>query len=164
MGNLYFSPKGRISPEVFQKSAITLIAISFVLNVLPLVSFALAALFGLVGLVMVWPWICIWIKRLHDAGKSGWMLLLVLLVMIVLSSIFSKVINSMFGVSQAEMQAAMSGADGIMGMFSAAAQASKSIILPNAVSAAAVGLIVVFGANKFLPSDPEENQYGPSTR
>ncbi len=163
MGNLYFSPKGRIGPAAFQQAAITLIAISFILNVLPLLSFGLAAILGLVGIILIWPWICIWIKRLHDAGKSGWMLLLILLVMIILSMIASQVVNMIVGVDQAALQEAAMNADGgIMGMFSAVQTASKALILPNAISGAIVGLVIVFGANKLLKSDPEENQYGPA--
>ncbi len=165
MGSLYLSPKGRIGPAAFQQAAIVLIVIGFVINILPMFSMGLGMILGLVGLVLVWPWLCIWIKRLHDAGKSGWMVLLVIVVLIILNVISSQLVNRITGFDQAAMQEAMVNAKGgFMGMISASAEMSKDMILPRAIASVVVGLIVVFGGNMLLKSDPEENQYGPVTK
>ncbi len=163
MGNLYLSPKGRIGPAAFQQAAIILIVISFVLNVLPLLLSGFTAILGILGVVLIWPWICIWIKRLHDAGKSGWMLLLVILVMIILTTISTRIVYMVTDFDQAAVQeAALKAGGGFMDIIKASGEATKPIVLPSAIAGAIVQLIIVFGANKLLKSDPEENQYGPA--
>ncbi len=159
--SLYFNPNGRIGPAIFQKSAIILIAIGFVLNLLNMFAPMLMPLTFLAGIILIWPWICLWIKRLHDAGKSGWMLLLIILVMIVLSMISSFIVRMFVKVNPADVQAAMANAHGFAEMFKAGMAANKALMLPNAIASVIVQLIVVFGANAMLKSDPEENQFGP---
>ena len=79
------SANGRMAPADFQKAGLILIAISFVLALTPLVlPVVLASLLTIiVGLALIYPWACIWSKRLHDAGRSGWMFLVVLVIWIV---------------------------------------------------------------------------------
>ncbi len=159
--NLYFSPKGRIGPSVFQQSAIILIVIGFVLNMLNMFVPMLMPLTVLAGFVLLWPWICLWVKRLHDAGKSGWMLLLVIFVMIVLSMISSFIVRLFVKINPADVQAAMANAHGFAEMMKAGMAANKPLMLPNAIAGVIVQLIVVLGGNAVLKSDPEENHYGP---
>ena len=161
--SLFFSPKGRIGPAVFLQSAIILIVIGFVLNMVQIFMPGLILVTTLAGIALLWPWICLWIKRLHDAGKSGWMLLVIILVTIVLSMISSFVVRMFVHVNPADVQAAMKSAHGVMGMIKAGAEANKAILLPNAISTVVVQVLVVFGANTLLKSDPEENQFGPAT-
>ena len=73
MGNLLFSPSGRIGPSEFTKGIMILAVVSAVLTILPLISMSLAMVGGLVSLVLLFPLFCLLIKRSHDAGKSGWM-------------------------------------------------------------------------------------------
>jgi len=160
---LYLSPKGRIGPAVFQQSAIILIVIGFVLNLTNLFIPMLIPLTFLAGIALLWPWICLWIKRLHDAGKSGWMLLVIILVMIVLSMISSFIVRMFVHVNPADVQAAMANSHGFADMFKAGMAANRALMLPNSIATVIVQLIVVFGANAMLKSDPEENQFGPAT-
>ena len=82
------SANGRMAPADFQKAGLVLVAISFVLGLFPLfLPLILAGVIGLLSLVLIYPWVCIWSKRLHDAGKSGWLFLVVLVVWIVLGII-----------------------------------------------------------------------------
>ncbi|PHS21786.1 MAG: hypothetical protein COA85_12490 [Robiginitomaculum sp.] len=164
MGKLYFSLKGRISPAQFQKSAITLIAISFVLAMLNLVSISFALLSIPISLFLAWMWLSLWSKRLHDAGKSAWMVLLVLLVSFGLSFVSTRLVYMITGFDQAAVAAAAQAAGtDIMGAMKASMEASRSIIVPGAIAGAISTFIVVFLGNKFLKSDPEENQYGPAS-
>ena len=70
MGNLLFSPSGRISPADFMRGATILIVVGLVLGLLPILMPALAML-SIIFLVMLWCWIVLWVKRYHDGGKSG---------------------------------------------------------------------------------------------
>lgn len=154
-----FAPNGRINPSQFQTGALVLLGIGFVLALVPLTgNGALIGVQTLIGLAMIYPWVVLWRKRLHDSGKSGWFLLLILLVWFIISMIASQVITMMFA---GDMMQAMEDVTGFSQMMQAQAQLAEELALPNAISSLVVGLVVVFGANAVLKSDPEENRYGP---
>jgi uncharacterized membrane protein YhaH (DUF805 family) len=45
---------------------------------------------------LIYPWVVLWRKRLHDNGKTGWFLLLILLVWFILSMIGGQIVTMMF--------------------------------------------------------------------
>ena len=171
MLNLLFSPSGRISSSEFMTGAYVLIAAAFIIALLPLISYALAAPFGFLGLVMIYCWVVLWVKRYHDGGKSGWTCLLPIVVFLVLSLIAGMVV-SMMGLSgidpamESQMNEAAESGD-LSGMFSmlmgATGDIAKKTAIPNAISGAVVSLIVVFIFNGMIKGDPGENQFGPAT-
>jgi uncharacterized membrane protein YhaH (DUF805 family) len=171
MGNLLFSPSGRISPSDFMRGAIILIVIGAVLNILPMFSYSLSMVFSLLGLVTLWCWIVLFIKRLHDAGKSGWLCILAILAFIVASVIMSQIVTSMFAGDLSEQvkaiteEAAQSGDLGAVFKASAemGAQIAKKTALPMAIGGAVVSYLIAYVTNMLLKSDPEENQFGPAT-
>jgi uncharacterized membrane protein YhaH (DUF805 family) len=95
--NTMLNPQGRIGPVTFRNAATILIAIGAILTLLPLALPALTAL-SLVSVVLIYPWVVIWVKRLHDAGKSGWMFVIVLVLYLIASfaSSFSVVVSLAF--------------------------------------------------------------------
>ena len=74
MSNLFFSPSGRIGSQDFMKAGVILIAIGAGLSVLKIISPATGLIAGIASLVLLFPWICIWLKRLHNGNKSGEMI------------------------------------------------------------------------------------------
>jgi uncharacterized membrane protein YhaH (DUF805 family) len=165
MGSLFFSLKGRISPAQFLKGAIILIVINLIINILPLVSLSFALMAMPVGLLFAWMWLSLWSKRLHDAGKSAWMVLLVLLVSIGIDFASTRLVYMITGFDQATVTAAAQAAGtDVLGAMKASIEASKPIVLPGAIASAISTFIVVFLGNKVLKSDPEENQYGSATK
>ena len=157
--NVLFAPNGRINPSQFQTGALVLLGIGFVMALLSLTgNAALMGVQTLVGLALIYPWVVLWRKRLHDNGKSGWFLVLIVLVWFILSMIVGQVVTMMFA---GDMMQAMEDVTGFSQMMQAQAQLAQELALPNAISSLVVGLIVVFGANAILKSDPQENRYGP---
>ena len=83
MFDFLFNPQGRISRKgMWLGFLLPYIAISVVLGFLEGLVPALAALSVLVGLFYLWPNFATSIKRLHDHGRSGWWLLLYIVVQI----------------------------------------------------------------------------------
>lgn len=170
MLDLLFSPSGRLKPEDFMRGIIILIIVSAVLTLLPLVSFGLASILSILGLVMIWCWVVLYVKRFHDAGKSGWMTLVVIVVMIVISMIVNSLITSMFvgdmqaDVQKAAMEAAQSG--DISSLFKSSMKAggemAKKTAIPTAISSSIISYVVAMGVNKFFPHEPQDNKYGPA--
>jgi uncharacterized membrane protein YhaH (DUF805 family) len=155
-GSLLFSTKGRLSANDFLIGALVLIGVSFLINLAPLLHPSLSTL-GLIGLVMIWCWIALWVKRLHDAGQSGWMIILAILAWIALSFIITGPITAMFGVSIPQFS-------GDFADFMAyAEEAAVATALPNAVAGFISSLLIVLGANMVLKSTPGENQHSAAT-
>lgn len=158
---IYFSFNGRLGPAAFQKAVIVLIVIGLIINLSGLVSMQLALILGILGLVMIWPWLAVWVKRYHDADKSGWMVLVPLVVTIILGFIADYVLNQVIPIDKSAIEQAASG--GMGAIIQASMEAAKSQMLPKALIGALISLVVMFGFNAMIKSDPEENRFGPPT-
>lgn len=161
MGNLLFSPSGRINPSEFMRGAIILIVIGFLLSLPGILGMkSLDAILGIISIALIYPWVVIWIKRYHDAGKSGWMCLIPIVIFCILLVIVTALmlggeISQMFemassGASQAEQQ-----------------EASEQIMsgkqLPVALASTAVSAAIAFMFNSLIKRDAHENQFGPAS-
>ena len=157
-----FSANGRMAPADFQKAGLVLVAISFVLGLVPLfLPVVLAGVIGLISLVLIYPWVCIWSKRLHDAGRSGWLFLVVLVVWFVLGIIAGQIVSLLFGGEATRMMANAIETGNMDAIMQANEAAAKATALPTAILNALVGVGVIFAGNAILKQDPQENRYGP---
>jgi uncharacterized membrane protein YhaH (DUF805 family) len=68
-GSLFFSAEGRIGQKDFWLAAAILFIFSIVIH-------AAAVVGTLLWFLSAYCWICIYSKRLHDMGRSGWLQLL----------------------------------------------------------------------------------------
>lgn len=163
MGNLLFSPSGRIGPGQFMSGATILIAISLILALVPIFVPALGML-GIVGIVLLWCWIVLWIKRYHDGGKSGWMCLLPIIVLIVLGMILGAVMAGIFvDTSAAEAMAEAVEAGDMAGVMEFAGKGGMTTMgaIINAVASAALSYVVAMVFNNMIKHDAHDNQFGP---
>ncbi|OGN50164.1 MAG: hypothetical protein A2352_00725 [Caulobacterales bacterium RIFOXYB1_FULL_67_16] len=64
---LFFSFEGRIHRTHFWIGWLILLGVSVVANWLPIIG-------GLILLALIWPNLAISVKRLHDMGKTGWLI------------------------------------------------------------------------------------------
>ena len=158
MLNTYLSPKGRLNPSDFKKSALTLIVIGVVFSIPELLGMdSLAALAGIVSFALLYPWIVIWIKRYHDGGKSGWMSLLPIIVYLMATIIL---MMTMLGDGfMAIIEASSTGASQAEKMAEEMVEGKEMMIL---LANTALSAVVALGFNAYLISnDDHENQYGP---
>jgi len=72
---LFLTWEGRINRQPFWIGAI----IIFVANLVIQAVFGYGLIAGLLGLGLLYCWICVCIKRCHDRGKTGWWCLLLLI-------------------------------------------------------------------------------------
>jgi uncharacterized membrane protein YhaH (DUF805 family) len=150
-----FNPKGRIDPATFRNAAMILIAIGAIFSLLPLV--APTPFLAIIGLLLMYPWAVIWVKRFHDAGKSGWMFLGVLVLWLGAGLAANFLIVRRF----APPQAPVNPGDVSAVMANASAQMQATAI-PSTIVSVVIVLAVVLIGNALLKSDPASNAYGPA--
>jgi uncharacterized membrane protein YhaH (DUF805 family) len=161
MTNLLFDPNVRILRNRFWQGMV----IMTVLSVLVAAgSVKLGFFFGLLAYALIYPYICVYGKRFHDAGLSAWLVLVVFVVTFILSGIVGSMLNPFFmGAAEIAMQEEMTErmlAGDMAGMMEGAELlAAKllpvtliSTVIVNAIAAIVVGM---------LPTQPVENKHGP---
>lgn len=120
---------------------------------------ALSGVTGLISLVMIWCWIALWVKRLHQGGITGWMTILLAVGWIFVNMIAGAVVTALLA---PELMSPQAGGGDFMEMMQQSIEASRSIAAPSAIVSAIVGVGYVFVANAALPSQDGENQFGPA--
>ncbi|WP_417490136.1 hypothetical protein [Maricaulis sp.] len=88
---------GKLGPMDFAQGLVAIIAGSLLLNLVSLVP-GIGPLVGFLGgLVLAFAWVCIFSKRFHDAGQSGWMTIAAIVAVIVISVVISLLLTPVFG-------------------------------------------------------------------
>ncbi|MBY9066992.1 DUF805 domain-containing protein [Hyphomonas sp. WL0036] len=166
---LFLSPNGRIDQPTYWRGVLVLFGISAALS---LISAFVSPFLGFLGIIMIWPWIAVHVKRFHDSGKTGWLTVAMVVLAIIVSFVVSMVLMPVFGVDtvalQMEMQREMeqAGASGDpAAAMSVAMEASKKAaqaqLLPSILSTLVVTGAVGFVMGLINKTDPNDNQYGP---
>ncbi len=91
---------GKLGPMEFAQGLVAIVAVSLALSLLslfPVIGGLFALLSIIIGLVLAFCWVCIFSKRFHDAGQSGWMTVGAVAVALVLSVVVGLVLNPVFG-------------------------------------------------------------------
>jgi uncharacterized membrane protein YhaH (DUF805 family) len=148
------NPFGRVGPITFRNTVIILILVGACLSLMPLINAALAAV-SFAGILLLYPSIVIWVKRFHDAGKSGWWFLAVFVAQAVTSIVVSRFIVARFLPPPPPV-------DPHFIWLSMVAQ-MRANALPSTISGVVISLAFALIINEELKSDPEENAYGPPT-
>ncbi len=165
---LFLSPNGRIDQPTYWRAVIILFVISAVISV---ISAFVSPFLGFAGILFIWPWIAVHVKRFHDAGKTGWLTVAMVVLAVVVSFVLALFVPALFGIDQAALQAEMqreieqaasSGnpAAAMTVAMEASRQAAQAQLIPSLVSTLIVTGIVgaVMGMFK---TDLNDNQYGP---
>jgi len=174
MGNLLFSPSGRINPSQFMKGLAIIAAISALISIVPMFSMSLGTTLGYVSIILLYPLFCILVKRCHDAGKSGWMSILFFLLIALIGGLLQYFVGNMFGGEPlAEMKAASeelatsgAGFGEIMEQTAALAEQygpaiAKNTAIPGAIAGFIGTMLGGFLTNMLNKHNDHENQYGP---
>ena len=165
MGNLLFSPTGRIGSQDFMKGGVVLIIVGIVLSLLNMQNIISPLLVTFAYLLMVFPWVCIWGKRMHNGGKSGFMIFLYLFLYAILVLVFTIVAMMMFGDGEIWNAAmAYSKQEITMDEYMSVVEgkAASDLSLPVLIGGVLASFFTLVIADKATPNDPDENQYGPA--
>ena len=146
--SVFFSSNGRLGQKDFWISALILIGawiVSFLLHFLALFAW----------LVLAYCWICILSKRLHDAGRSGW-LILVPVAIACIAGIVGIAVGSVTAIT-----AIVSGFNSDMSPSSWAVFWGSLGVVAFLFSIAGLAKIVFILWVGLSPSDAADNRYGP---
>jgi len=146
------NPFGRIGPVTFRNIAIILILIGAMFSLLPWVRPDMA-LFSFASFLLLYPWVVIWIRRFHDAGKSGKWFLAVLAAYMITGIAVNRLIVARFIPAPPPV-------DPHFVMLSMEAQ-MRANALPGTIASVIISLAFALVINEELKSDPAENAYGP---
>ncbi len=165
---LLFSPNGRIDQPTYWRAVLILFGISAVLTV---VAAFVSPFLSFLSIIFIWPWIAVHAKRFHDAGKTGWLTLAMIVLAVIVSLVAQAILPPLFGVNVADMQREMEenmadymssndpGAAMVYAM-QEAKKMSQAQLLPSILSTGIVTGVVGFVMSLFK-TDPNDNQYGP---
>lgn len=163
---LFFEPKGRIGPRSFGQGYILLTGAMLVITALGVTVWPQAAV---LQYALVFPYICVFGKRLHDAGQTAWLWGLFLAGYFVISLVASAALLPSLAPEayaiQLEMQELWEeqGFDAAMQALSQRApEVARSSATVNIISLLIASAITGFVAFR-LPSDPRPNRHGPPT-
>lgn len=163
---LFLEPQGRIAPNPFARGFILLTGAMMIITLLSAVA---SPGLGILQYTLVFPYLCLFGKRLHDAGLSAWLWLGFLagfgFLSMVFSMMFLPILSPAAFAVQAEMQKLME-AEGLNAAFEA-----LSVRAPEYARLAAVTTIASFliasGLTGYaayrMRSDPNPNRHGPPT-
>ncbi len=162
---LFFDPQGRIGPRAFGQGFIVLTGVMLVIMTLSVVA---SPQVNMLQYTLVFPYVCLFGKRLHDAGLSAWLWLAFLVGWGVLNAVVGgvlmqvmvpgasdlsmEVFNALFApesVDQAELAAKMQ-------------EFVRISAVPNILGYLISAGLTGYAAYK-LRSDPNPNRYGPPT-
>lgn len=140
--NLFLSADGRIGRQTFWIGIAILFGANIVLGFIPIIG-------QFIGLALIYCSVCVYSKRLHDMGKSGWLQLAPMVICFVLLA------GGLASLGGAAVMGAMSGNEEMM---AGAAMGGLGIAFMT------IGLALVVGFGFLLwvgltPSEPGPNKY-----
>ncbi len=128
---LFLSPKGRIGPEDFWTASLALFVSGTILTQIPWIG-------PVLGVPLAYLCFCVAAKRLHDAGRPAW------LVLIPVALILAAVAHGVLAINPSPDGVHTFGAR-------AMARAAFLVMLISGLTLAVLGL---------APADPGDNAYG----
>lgn len=161
MRDLLLSPQGRITKNRFWQGLVVLTVASVILTAVPVY---LGTMFGLLSLLLVYPYICVYAKRFHDAGTTGWWVIAVWLGGMILSFIQGMILGPFFlGAEGLAIQEEASErlAQGEFDVFMQAQERIAEIMLPLSILSVIVNAVILGFIVGSLKTEPRTNKHGP---
>lgn len=162
MGDLLLSARGRINTQQFYRGGFILILLSIALGLITLVSPAIGKTLSLVNIVLIYCWAAIWIKRLHNGGKYGWMFLAYVLLYSVISLVLASIMLMFVGGEEFMRIVLEKASETITDeQFQARAEAwSIKHMVPMLITKSLASILTLYIGDKTIPVDAGDNQYG----
>ncbi|MDP1737094.1 MAG: DUF805 domain-containing protein [Caulobacter sp.] len=143
---LFFSAEGRIGRSAFWIGWLVLLGVNVVASWIPLIGL-------LISLASIYCSVCVYSKRLHDMGKSGWLQIWPILICTVL------IVGAIVMVAGPAVMAGISNAD------ESAIMAAVMAGVGGMILAFLLAFLIWFGFLLWVglsSGNPGDNKYGPA--
>lgn len=161
MGDLLFNPNGRIGRNRFWQGMVILTVLSLLVVA---ANTMVSPMVGIISLLLIYPYICVYGKRLHDAGTTAWWVIAIWLGSLVISFIFGLVVGPFFMTPEMidiQEEASERLATGDWAGFMQGMEIVAGKMLPlNLIATVGTNLILALIVGS-LKTDPNENKHGP---
>lgn len=163
---LFLEPQGRLAPLPFARGFVLLTGAMMVITTLTAVA---SPSLGILQYALLFPYICLFGKRLHDAGLSAWLWLAFLagfgFFSMFLSAILLPVLSPQAFAVQSEVQTIMAEQGFAAALESLTGRAAEYARLSAVTTVAA--FLLASGLTGFaafrMRFDPKTNRHGPPT-
>lgn len=160
---LFLQPQGRLAPAPFARGLILLTGAMMILTIL---SAIVSPNLGILQYTLVFPYLSLFAKRLHDAGLSAWLWIAFLLgfsvVNMILSALLLPVLSPGAFAVQVEVQKLLETSGFVAAFESLAERAAEYARLSVVTSVAA--FLLASGLTGFaafrMRTDPKPNRHG----
>lgn len=161
---LFLEPQGRLAPLPFARGFVLLTGAMLVITTLTAVA---SPNLGILQYALLFPYICLFGKRLHDAGLSAWLWLAFLagfgFFSMFLSAILLPILSPQAFAVQSEVQVIMAEQGFAAALESLTGRAAEYARLSAVTTVAA--FLLASGLTGFaafrMRSDPKPNRHGP---
>ncbi len=163
MLSVLFNPNGRIGPRAFWRGLILLVGAMVLLSVAAAYGGMVGALLSLLTYVAPYAYLCVFGKRLHDAGHSAWWFLAFLVAYFILSSLLQAILLPILTPRAAELQEEMQllmEQGQLADALAYLPEIQREGVLTSLICLVAVNAGLGFIVAR-LKSDPNNNAYGP---
>lgn len=139
---LFLDSKGRIGQKDFWIGFLILFVAGLVLGLIPVLG-------AIIGLILLYPQVCLFSKRLHDFGKTGWLYLAPIVLSVVLAGAMVAMSGAAFFTP---------GGPGSMSPSAAAGLGGGILLMALLLLVVNLGFLLWVGLSK---GDAGPNRYGP---
>ncbi|MEO1303328.1 MAG: DUF805 domain-containing protein [Pseudomonadota bacterium] len=161
MVGLLFNPNGRIARNRFWQGMVVLTVASVLVNA---GSVMIGLMFSLISYALIYPYICVYGKRLHDAGLTAWWVIGVWLGTVVFNMIVSMFLTPFFmGEEEARIEEEMTERmfSGDFAGFAEGAEILAAELLPLTLFMTVLTNVIAAIVVGYLKTEPRENKHGP---
>lgn len=161
MSYVLLSSKGRIGSRTFLRG-LSVITAAFIL--VQIANTFISPMFGILFYPMVYVYVCLFSKRLHDAGHSGWFYLLFLIGYAVVTSVVSALLMPVLSPEAFALYAEFGNdlAAAMEALTENIQEFERLTALTSLASFLLTTALLGFIAER-LPTDAGPNKYGPPT-
>lgn len=159
----FFDPQGRMAPRPFAQAYILLTGVMVLVLVAAAVVHPQA---NMLQYALVFPYLCVFGKRLHDAGQTAWLWLLFLTGWLIVNAVAGGVLLQMLApeavpLSTEIINAVLAQPPGDQAEMAAkVAEFARLSALPNLAAYLIASALTGYVAYS-LKSDPNTNRFGP---
>ncbi len=160
---VFFNPEGRTAPHLFARGFIVLTGVCMFVQIAAVL---VSPAFGMLQYAMIFPYLCVFAKRLHDAGHSAWWYLAFLMGYMLLNIIFGAITLPVLSPAafalQAEFQVILQqqGMASMLEAMSERAQELQRLSVVSSVVSFLLSSAVLGFIGMRLKQDSGPNKYG----